>query len=102
MPGQTVVTIAELENTFKQVVTEPITPTSRIVVLSSFISLAGRYSLASHGRCGPSHPSIQIPLSDLSMVQEYGWCSFVLDEIIIGAANAVKNLLDQGSTSNRP
>ena len=29
------------------------------------------------------------------MVEEYEWCSFVPDEIMIRAANTVKNQLDQ-------
>ena len=65
------------------------------MVLTSFIGLAVRYFLAPHGCCGLSHTSIQIPLSDLSMVEEYEWCSFEPDEIMIRAANTVKNQLDQ-------
>jgi len=96
---QRIVTMAELECTFKKLVDDPVTPESRKGVLSAFIALALRYFLAPHGRCGPSHPSIQVALSDLSHVKEYGWCSFVLDAILSRATHAVRNLLDPQCTS---
>jgi len=91
--------MAELECTFKKLVDGPVSPESRKGVLSAFIAIALRYFLAPHGRCGPSHPSIQVALLDLSKVREYDWCSFVLDEILSGATHAVRNLLDPQCTS---